>query len=62
MIGILAGSAISLGATFWVLRPVFAHAAGVRPRALPRACPACGEPPAELDAVYCSNCGAALPR
>jgi hypothetical protein len=58
MIGILAGCAIALGATSWVLRPVLARA----PRALPRACPACGEPPAELDAVYCSNCGAALPR
>jgi hypothetical protein len=58
MIGILTGCAIALGATFWVLRPVLTRA----PRAGARACTVCGEPPAELDAVYCSNCGSALTR
>jgi len=58
MTGILAGCAIALGATFWVLRPVLGRA----PRTLLRACPACGAHPPELDAVYCSNCGATLPR
>jgi len=61
MTGILAGCAIALGATFWVLRPVLGRAPHA-PRALPRACPACGAHPPELDAVYCSNCGAALAR
>jgi predicted amidophosphoribosyltransferase len=53
--GYLAGYAIVLALTAWVLQPVVAR--GRRTRA--RICPNCG-PRTEGDARYCSNCGAKL--
>jgi hypothetical protein len=56
---LVAGFAITLGATWWVLRPALDPARPARPA--PRACPKCGPRP-ERDARFCSNCGAALGR
>lgn len=55
MIAILAGYAIAIALTAWVLQPVVAGAR--RPRV--RTCPNCGPRP-EGDARFCSNCGAEL--
>jgi len=53
---LVAGLAISLGATAWVLAPLLARGATQAP---PPACPDCGER-LEPDARFCSNCGRAI--
>jgi predicted amidophosphoribosyltransferase len=58
MIGMLAGFAISLGLTAWVLQPVLRGAASSTPAA--RACADCGKP-LVAGSRFCSECGAAAP-
>ncbi len=57
MMALVTGYAIALGAAAWVLQPML-FGGGSGP---PADCPTCGPRP-ELDARFCSNCGAPLPR
>ena len=58
MMALVIGYGVALGAAAWVLQPIVRGGGAVRP---PADCPQCGQRP-ELDARYCSTCGAPLPR